>query len=131
MNFSFVDPWHSFLPREGGHVVALSGSGGKTALQRTLGEFYRAEGVPVVLTCTTRIICNALPREKNATALNNPASSMSPSCVGVVANSPLPPRRTKLAEPLSTTPVVAITTSVETTGNVRVTARRITTPATA
>lgn len=54
VNFSFVDPWHSFLPREGGHVVALSGSGGKTSLQRALGEFYRDQGVPVLLTCTTR-----------------------------------------------------------------------------
>lgn len=54
MNFSFVDPWHEFLPREGGHVVCVCGSGGKTSLIRRLAEHYRDEGVPVVLTTTTR-----------------------------------------------------------------------------
>ena len=54
MNFSFVDPWHQFLPREGGHVVALCGSGGKTSLMMALAGWYRQEGVPLFLTTTTR-----------------------------------------------------------------------------
>ena len=54
MNFQFVDPWHLFLPREGGHVVGISGSGGKTSLLRRLAEHYLQEQVPVVLTTTTR-----------------------------------------------------------------------------
>ncbi|MEN8005647.1 MAG: selenium cofactor biosynthesis protein YqeC [Candidatus Krumholzibacteriota bacterium] len=54
MNFGFVDPWHQFLPREAGHVVALMGSGGKTSLMRVLADFYVGISVPVVLTTTTR-----------------------------------------------------------------------------
>ncbi len=54
MNFSFVDPWHLFLPREGGHVVGISGSGGKTSLLRAFGRILEAEGVPTILTSTTR-----------------------------------------------------------------------------
>ncbi len=54
MNFGFVDPWHRFLPREAGHVIALMGSGGKTSLMRVLADFYREISVPVVLTTTTR-----------------------------------------------------------------------------
>lgn len=54
MNFSFVDPWHAFLPNEGGHVIGLSGSGGKTSLLRALAAHYRDQGIPIVLTTTTR-----------------------------------------------------------------------------
>nr|MEE4267285.1 selenium cofactor biosynthesis protein YqeC [Candidatus Krumholzibacteria bacterium] len=54
MNFSFLDPWHVFLPREGGHVISIMGSGGKTSLQRALAEVLRQDRVPVVLTTTTR-----------------------------------------------------------------------------
>ena len=54
MNFGFVDPWHRFLPREAGHVIALMGSGGKTSLMLALADFYREISVPVVLTTTTR-----------------------------------------------------------------------------
>lgn len=54
MNFSFVDPWHLFLPREGGHVIALSGSGGKTSLLRSLADWYAHQGLAVLLTTTTR-----------------------------------------------------------------------------
>ncbi len=54
MNFQFVDPWHLFLPREGGHVVGISGSGGKTSLLLRIAEYYRATGQPILLTTTTR-----------------------------------------------------------------------------
>ena len=54
MNFSFVDPWHLFLPREGGHVVGISGSGGKTSLLRAFGEIFKNEEIPAILTSTTR-----------------------------------------------------------------------------
>jgi len=54
MSFAFADPWHQFLPREGGHVVALAGSGGKTSLMRVLAGVLAAEGVKLVLTTTTR-----------------------------------------------------------------------------
>jgi len=53
VNFGFLDPWHLFLPREAGHVISLMGSGGKTSLLRTLGDFYMGIGTPVVLTTTT------------------------------------------------------------------------------
>ncbi len=59
MSFGFADPWHAFLPREGGHVVGFMGSGGKTSLQRAVAEVYVAEGVPTLLTNTTR--CEVLP----------------------------------------------------------------------
>ncbi|PID80136.1 putative selenium-dependent hydroxylase accessory protein YqeC [bacterium DOLZORAL124_64_63] len=54
MNFSFVDPWHLYLPREGGHVVGFAGSGGKTSLMGACARQLQGEGVPVLLTCTTR-----------------------------------------------------------------------------
>ncbi|MFO7655184.1 MAG: selenium cofactor biosynthesis protein YqeC [Candidatus Krumholzibacteriia bacterium] len=54
MNYAFLEPWHAFLPRDGGHVIALAGGGGKTALLDLFAEHYRDSGVPVVLTTTTR-----------------------------------------------------------------------------
>jgi probable selenium-dependent hydroxylase accessory protein YqeC len=54
VNFSFVDPWHLFLPRDGGHVVSLSGSGGKTSMLQVFAGQLAAEGVNTILTCTTR-----------------------------------------------------------------------------
>lgn len=54
MNFSFVDPWQLFLPIEGGHVVSISGSGGKTSLLRTFATLLAEDAVPTILTCTTR-----------------------------------------------------------------------------
>ncbi len=59
MNFSFVDPWHLFLPRDGGHVVALSGSGGKTSLLQVFAAQLVSEDVKAIFTCTTRT--EALP----------------------------------------------------------------------
>lgn len=54
MQFGFLDPWHVFLPRTAGHVVALSGSGGKTTLLGEIARAWAAEGLPVVATTTTR-----------------------------------------------------------------------------
>jgi probable selenium-dependent hydroxylase accessory protein YqeC len=54
LNFSFLDPWHLFLPREGGHLIAFMGSGGKTSLLLAFAGVYQAEGIPTILTCTTR-----------------------------------------------------------------------------
>jgi probable selenium-dependent hydroxylase accessory protein YqeC len=54
LNFGFVDPWHMFLPREGGHVIGVMGSGGKTSLLLAMAEMYRKIPLPVVLTTTTR-----------------------------------------------------------------------------
>lgn len=54
MQHGLLQPWHAFLPREGGHVVALYGSGGKTSLLRACAEVLAAEGVPVIVTATTR-----------------------------------------------------------------------------
>jgi probable selenium-dependent hydroxylase accessory protein YqeC len=54
VDFSFVDPWHLFLPREGGHVISVMGSGGKTSLLKAFAAVYRQEGFPVILTTTTR-----------------------------------------------------------------------------
>jgi len=59
VSFSFVDPWHLFLPRDGGHVVAFAGSGGKTSLQLMVAELYQSEGLSAVLTNTTQ--CEVLP----------------------------------------------------------------------
>lgn len=54
MRFSFLDPWHIFLPREPGHVVSLGGSGGKTTLLRAIAEVWAGEGLTVAATTTTR-----------------------------------------------------------------------------
>ncbi len=59
MTFSFIDPWHDFLPREGGHVVSFMGSGGKTSLQLLVADIYEQEHVQTVLTNTT--LCEVLP----------------------------------------------------------------------
>jgi probable selenium-dependent hydroxylase accessory protein YqeC len=54
VNFSFVEPWHLFLPREGGHVVSLSGSGGKTSLLQVFARQLADEGILTIVTSTTR-----------------------------------------------------------------------------
>lgn len=54
MNFSFVEPWNLFLPREGGHVVALCGSGGKTSLLQVFAAQLVRDDVKGIFTCTTR-----------------------------------------------------------------------------
>lgn len=54
MNFRFVEPWHVFLPRQAGHVVGLSGSGGKTTLLEAIASVWRDDGFGVVATTTTR-----------------------------------------------------------------------------
>jgi len=54
VNYVFLDRWHDFVPREPGHVVAFMGSGGKTSLMRATAAVLVAEGVPVVMTTTTR-----------------------------------------------------------------------------
>ncbi len=46
MDFRFFEPWHGFLPRDGGHVVACAGAGGKSALLTACTEVFRAEDVP-------------------------------------------------------------------------------------
>ena len=59
MSFSFVEPWHLFLPRDGGHVVAFMGSGGKTTLLQAAAAACAAAGGAAILTTTTR--CEVLP----------------------------------------------------------------------
>lgn len=54
MSFAFLDPWHLFLPREPGHVVALSGSGGKTTILTAIANVWAAEGRAALATTTTR-----------------------------------------------------------------------------
>ena len=54
MSFGFVEPWHLFLPRDGGHVISVMGSGGKTSILRAFAGTYRDLGIPVVVTTTTR-----------------------------------------------------------------------------
>jgi probable selenium-dependent hydroxylase accessory protein YqeC len=54
MDYQFFEPWHLFLPREAGHVVALFGGGGKTSLLAAMAAVYREESCPVALTTTTR-----------------------------------------------------------------------------
>ena len=54
MNYFFIDPWYDFLPREPGHVVSFMGSGGKTSLMTLMAGALADEGVPVLLTTTTR-----------------------------------------------------------------------------
>ena len=65
MSFGFVEPWHAFLPRDGGHVLSFMGSGGKTSLQQVVADVYAAESQPTVLTTTTR--CEVLPNLPNLT----------------------------------------------------------------
>lgn len=59
MNFLFLESWDRFLPRQGGHVLGLMGSGGKTSLMLAISEFYRSAGIPTTLTTTT--LCEILP----------------------------------------------------------------------
>ncbi len=54
MGFAFIEPWHAFLPREPGHVVAVCGSGGKTTLLAEVARVWAAEGLSAVATTTTR-----------------------------------------------------------------------------
>lgn len=54
MRFSFLDPWHAFLPSEPGHVVSLCGSGGKTTLLQAIAGVWVGRGLAVVATTTTR-----------------------------------------------------------------------------
>ncbi len=54
MNFRFVEPWHVFLPRQAGHIVGVSGSGGKTTLLEAIAAVWRDDGFGVVATTTTR-----------------------------------------------------------------------------
>jgi probable selenium-dependent hydroxylase accessory protein YqeC len=59
MSFGFIEPWHLLLPREGGHLLGFMGSGGKTSLLLAAAAVYANDGVPTVLTTTTR--CEVLP----------------------------------------------------------------------
>lgn len=52
MDFQFFEPWHGFLPREGGHVVAFMGGGGKSTLLGLCADVYAEEGIPCVTTAT-------------------------------------------------------------------------------
>ena len=54
MPFEFLEPWHLFLPRGGGHVVSVFGGGGKTTILKAFAGILEAEGVPVIVTTTTR-----------------------------------------------------------------------------
>lgn len=61
MDYAFLQPWHRFLPRDGGHVVSFFGGGGKTSLMLACAAALRAEGVPVAVTTTTRTEPLAVP----------------------------------------------------------------------
>ena len=52
MNFRFFEPWHDFLPRDGGHVVAFMGGGGKTTLLEFCTDVYASLEIPCVTTAT-------------------------------------------------------------------------------
>ena len=79
LNFSFIDPWHDFLPRECGHVIGLCGSGGKTSLMIALSALYKQEGVPLILTTTTR----------TEPLVDVPVADVNdPDAVGLVADEP-------------------------------------------
>ncbi len=54
MSFGFVDPWHQFLPHEGGHILSFMGSGGKTSLMRAVAAAYDDRQQAVILTTTTK-----------------------------------------------------------------------------
>lgn len=54
LSYLFLDPWHDFLPREGGHVLSVMGSGGKTSLILALSTLYQSLDIPVILTTTTQ-----------------------------------------------------------------------------
>ncbi|MBC8424980.1 hypothetical protein H8E07_12720 [bacterium] len=49
MNFAFLDGWHRFLPRDGGHVVVVRGGGGRDDLIDAMRRVFAAEGVPVAV----------------------------------------------------------------------------------
>lgn len=49
MNFVFLDAWHRYLPREGGHLVTVRGGGGRSHLVRVVARRLAADGVPVAV----------------------------------------------------------------------------------
>ena len=49
MSFGFAQPWHLFLPREGGHLVAIGGCGGREDFLSAMVAVYRDEGVAVAV----------------------------------------------------------------------------------
>ncbi len=53
MAYAFLEPWHLYLPRGGGYVVAFFGGGGKTSLMRAMAEALVADGAKVIVTTTT------------------------------------------------------------------------------
>lgn len=40
MDYAFLEPWHAFLPREGGHVLGLVGDGDLEAMVAQIAAFY-------------------------------------------------------------------------------------------
>lgn len=79
MKFSFLDPWHLFLPQEPGHVVAVCGSGGKTTLLKAIAGVWAAQGLAVTATTTTRTepVDGFLPLSTGA-AGDDPATTAAP-----------------------------------------------------
>lgn len=75
MQFDFLDPWDVFLPRDPGHVVAVSGSGGKSTLVGAIARLWAAEGRPALATTTTRTepLADFVPATTDAAARSLPA----------------------------------------------------------
>jgi probable selenium-dependent hydroxylase accessory protein YqeC len=54
VKYQFLNPWHRFLPHDGGHVISLFGGGGKTSLMLSMASVYLELNVPIVASTTTR-----------------------------------------------------------------------------
>ncbi len=52
MDYAFLEHAEDFLPRSGGHLLVLTGTGDLAGLSCELAGFYRRLGLPVVLTGT-------------------------------------------------------------------------------
>ena len=71
--FRFLTPWTMLLPLEGRPVLAVAGSGGKTALLLRLYRHYRGEGMSVLWTQT---VSHFPPEGLEAAAVSRPVSEL-------------------------------------------------------
>ncbi|PIV80430.1 hypothetical protein COW53_09780 [bacterium CG17_big_fil_post_rev_8_21_14_2_50_64_8] len=57
MDYAFLEPWHAFLPREGGHVLGLVGDGDLEAMVAQIAAFFAELELGV-------IVCANVPADR-------------------------------------------------------------------
>jgi len=79
LNFAFLDRWHRFLPRDGGHVVVIRGGGGRDDLVDAMCRVLAAEGIPVALVPEPGDIESCLDTRPDHLVLHAPAAGARPA----------------------------------------------------